>query len=123
MRTKQFIMLGIGLIVGIGLALFATSFMSNRNNTQNLITSDKAKTIVMNKVPGATLNELLYDNSDEIPSYEAKLTKGDYEYEIDIDAKTGDILKFKEVKKITEDNQLHLIILKLIQHLTLLKIL
>ena len=99
MKLKQYLTLGIGMIAGFGLSLAGLSYASkNGNNNVNLITSEKAKTIMLDKVPGATITEFSYDGDDKIPKYDGTLIKDNYEYEVDINAETGEVIKFEKEK-------------------------
>ena len=40
---------------------------------------------MLNKVPGATISKFYLDN-DATPEYDGELIKGDYEYDISVDA-------------------------------------
>ncbi len=92
-------------LAGFGLSLAGLSHASkNESNHSNLITSDKAKTIMTNKVPGATILEFSYDGDDRIPKYDGTLIKDNYEYEIDVNAKTGEVIKFEKEKVFTPNN-------------------
>ena len=105
MKLKQYFTLGIGMVAGFGLSLAGLSHASkNESNHSNLITSDKAKTIMTNKVPGATILEFSYDGDDRIPKYDGTLIKDNYEYEIDVNAKTGEVIKFEKEKVFTPNN-------------------
>lgn len=59
------------------------------------ISAARAKEIARNKVPGATVVKCRIDTEDGVRIYEVKLVKGTYEYEIEIDAKTGRITKYE----------------------------
>lgn len=54
---------------------------------------DKAKSIALKKVPGAVVVKVEFDKDDGVPVYEVKLVKDEFEYEIKIHAKTGEILE------------------------------
>ena len=99
MKLKQYLTLGIGMIAGFGLSLAGLSYASkNGSNNVNLITSEKAKTIMLDKVPGATITEFSYDGDDKIPTYDGTLIKDNYEYEVDVNAETGEVIKFEKEK-------------------------
>ena len=51
---------------------------------------------MLKKVPGATIIEFSYDGDDATPKYDGKLIKDNCEYEIDVNAKTGAIIKFEQ---------------------------
>lgn len=73
----------------------STPSVPNTSNGQNtsLITSEKAKSIALQKVPGATVIKLELDREDGV--YEIELRKGYLEYDIEVGARTGKILKFE----------------------------
>lgn len=99
MKIKQTLIMGLGIIVGSSVTVAGFSYAYPSNNSKiNLITSEKAKSIMMNKVPGATILEFSYDGDDRIAKYDGTLIKDNFEYEIDINAKTGDIIKFEKEK-------------------------
>ena len=105
MKLKQYLTLGIGMVAGFGLSLAGLSHASkNESNHSNLITSEKAKTIMTNKVPGATILEFSYDGDDRVPKYDGTLIKDNYEYEIDVNAKTGEVIKFEKEKVFTPNS-------------------
>ena len=106
MKLKQYLTLGIGVAVGFGVSVVGVSYASkNITKSVKLITSEQAKSIMLNKVPGANFIEFSYDGDDMKPKYDGTLIKGDNEYEIDVDAKTGQIIKCeKEVIAISNNN-------------------
>ena len=73
---------------------------TNQNNTQNTnqITAEKAQEIAMNRVGTGTLVkcELDYDDDTQKYKYEIEIRDGRVEYELDIDAVSGDIIKFEQ---------------------------
>ena len=75
MKQKPYLMMALGLIDGPGVGILGTYYMVNRNNVEELITSQQARDIVMNKVPGSTIQEFLYDNEDGVAIYESLLQK------------------------------------------------
>lgn len=76
----------------------ATQNNDTQTNTQttNKITEEQAKQIMLNKVPEATILEFSYDNDEVAPKYDGKLIKDNYEYEIDVDSRSGNIIKFEQ---------------------------
>lgn len=58
------------------------------------IGSARAKEIALAEVPGATVVKCELDTDDGVKIYEVELVKDIYEYELEIDAKTGKILKY-----------------------------
>lgn len=63
------------------------------NSRKGYIGVEKAKEIALAKVPGATVVKAEFDKDDGVPIYEVELVKGPYEYDFEIHAKTGKILK------------------------------
>jgi uncharacterized membrane protein YkoI len=63
----------------------------------NLISGDKAIKIALDKIGReANLDEMKLDKDDNPPKYEIEMYNDDYEYEIEIHAITGAILKFEK---------------------------
>jgi uncharacterized membrane protein YkoI len=136
-KLKQYSILAVGIIIGIGLSLAGFLFISkdenknaqqtNKNldlaqnnnyideeklNTQNttinndnksnsnnqnseLIGEEKAKSIMLDKVPGATIIKFELDYDDGVAEYEADLIKDGVKYEITVNAKTGIITEYE----------------------------
>lgn len=71
--------------------------ISGQNNTGKQITEDEAKKIALEKVDGATQDDifLTMDTDDGKVLYEGDIIYGDQEYEFEIDAYTGDIVKWE----------------------------
>lgn len=55
------------------------------------ISRDEAKKIALKKVPNAKVTKIELDDG----KYEVELVKGNYEYELEISAKTGKILEYE----------------------------
>lgn len=55
----------------------------------------KAKSIALKKVGKGTVIKIDFDYDDGVPVYEVDIIKGEFEYEVEIHAKTGKILKFE----------------------------
>ena len=79
-----------------------TQTVTQNNDTQtntqttDKITEEKAKEIMLNKVPGATILEFSYDEDEVAPKYYGMLIKYNSEYEIDVDSRSGNIIKFEQ---------------------------
>lgn len=58
------------------------------------ISMEKAKSIVLAKIPNATIIELNLEEDDGIWVYEGEAKKGDYEYEFEINASSGVIISW-----------------------------
>ena len=66
-----------------------------KTSSKKLIGEAKAKEIMLKKVPGAKVVKFELDN-DKTPEYEGELKKGNYEYEITVNAITGKITEFEK---------------------------
>lgn len=66
---------------------------SSSGGSSGYISQSKAEKIALDRVPGAVLVKIKLDHDDGIAVYEVELIKGNYEYEIEINAKTGKILQ------------------------------
>ncbi|HFL2413564.1 TPA: cell wall-binding protein Cwp21 [Clostridioides difficile] len=66
---------------------------SNTNDNSSIISAEKAKSIMLDKVPGGKIVKFKYDEDDK--EYEGEIIKGKTEYEITINAITGKILEFE----------------------------
>ena len=66
-----------------------------KTSSKKLIGEAKAKEIMLKKVPGAKIVKFELDN-DKTPEYEGELRKGNYEYEISVNAITGKITEFEK---------------------------
>ena len=97
MKTKQYLTLGLGIVAGFGISVVGVSYAS-QNLVSNVkqVTPEVAKSIMLNKVPGANILEFSYDGDDKTPKYDGTLIKDNYEYEVDVNAKTGQIIKFEK---------------------------
>ena len=97
MVLKKYLILGVGIITGFGLSVVGVSYAS-QNLVSNVkqVTPEVAKSIMLNKVPGANILEFSYDGDDKTPKYDGTLIKDNYEYEVDVNAKTGQIIKFEK---------------------------
>ncbi|MGM9543860.1 MAG: PepSY domain-containing protein [Romboutsia timonensis] len=97
MNAKQYLTLGLGIVAGFGISVAGVSYAS-QNLVSNVkqVTPEVAKSIMLNKVPGANILEFSYDGDDKTPKYDGTLIKDNYEYEVDVNAKTGQIIKFEK---------------------------
>lgn len=69
---------------------------TQKSGASSYIGVAKAKEIVLQKAPGATITKLELERDDGRVSYEGEAKKGSMEYEFDIDAYTGAILSWEE---------------------------
>lgn len=71
-------------------------------NKENLIGETKAKELALAKVDGATEDNIRYFDLDKDRGrleYEGEIRYGGMEYEFEIDAQTGEFLKWQEEKE------------------------
>ncbi|EGS9999799.1 cell surface protein [Clostridium perfringens] len=101
--AKGLIMGTLGVFISGGALTFAINKNNQTNysniNAPNLITPEKAKEIMLSKVPNGTFVEFSFDDSDnsnEIPTFDGKLIKDNIEYDIEINAKDGSIFKLEK---------------------------
>lgn len=73
-----------------------TKGTSNNSSSQNLISKDKAKSIALGKTGGGTITDFELDKEHGKYVYEIEIRNGNVEYDLDIDAKTGKIIKFEK---------------------------
>lgn len=65
----------------------------------DLISKDKAKSIALDKVDGATEDDIFQfdlDYDDGIWVYEGEIHQGEWEYEFEINAENGDVISFEK---------------------------
>lgn len=76
----------------------STTETNNQNNTQaTIITSEEAQKIAMDRVGNnGYLVKCELDTDDGIQKYEIEIKNGRIEYEIDINASSGEIIKYEE---------------------------
>ena len=68
-------------------------YVPAKSSADSYIGIEKAKSIALGEVPGATVTKAKLDKDDGVAVYEVELYKGGLEYEFTIDAKTGKILE------------------------------
>ncbi|WP_455539271.1 PepSY domain-containing protein [Terrisporobacter sp.] len=102
MNLKKYAMLGLctTLVLSAAIGCSSNNVSQNSNNTAtsetNLITSNKAKDVMNDKVPGAKIVEFSFDDSGKTPKYEGTLVKENTQYEITVNATNGKITDFEE---------------------------
>lgn len=69
---------------------------NTNNNPQATITAEKAQEIAMNRVGGGYLVKCELDHDDGVLKYEIEIINANKEYDLEINANTGDIIKFEE---------------------------
>lgn len=76
--------------------IYDEDFENSSSNTNNkLIGENKARTIMLNKVPGGKIIFIELDYDDDTPEYEGKVVKGTREYEISVNGYNGKIVEFE----------------------------
>lgn len=105
---KRNLIIGLMVAAGIVVSTIGVSKVSaNINKRVNFIksvTSERAKQIMLEKVPGGTILEFSYYGEGLKPKYDGKLIAGDFEYEVDVDAKTGEVITFEKEKVAISNN-------------------
>ena len=71
---------------------------SKPSSSTSAITKEQAKSLVLKKIPGATIVELSVDYDDGRKVYEGEAYLNRSEYEFEIDASNGNFIKWKEEK-------------------------
>lgn len=69
---------------------------SNQTTTNNIISNEEAQNIALNKTGGGYLVKCELDHDDNMMVYEIEVKNGNYEYDIDVNASNGDILKYEQ---------------------------
>ena len=57
---------------------------------------EKVRSIVLAKIPGATIKEIELDRENGIYVYEGEARKGNYEYDFEINASSGVIIGWEQ---------------------------
>lgn len=69
---------------------------NTNTNTQATITAEQAQQKAMDRVGGGYLVKCELDQDDGVLKYEIEIKNGNKEYDVDVDANTGEIIKFDE---------------------------
>ena len=94
MKLNKIIAVALGVVLTSSAAL---SQLGVIDAASKIISGTKAKEIMLKKVPGAKIVKFKLDY-DSTPEYEAELTKGNYKYEISVNAKNGKITEYEKEK-------------------------
>ena len=77
-----------------------TPDQNNTDETVNRISEEKAKEIALSKAgitaEGVTFEKIELDNDDGVRKYEIEFRQGNTEYDVDIKADDGTVLKFEK---------------------------
>ena len=74
----------------------SSSGNSGNVSDSNLISADKARSIVLAKIPGAEIYKLNLERDDGIYVYEGEARLGGYEYDFEINASSGVIISWEK---------------------------
>lgn len=89
-----------GVLAIGGVALAEDSVPSVSKQADKMISLQEAKQVATDKVKGGKVTEIELDKDDDHYHYDVDLKDGKYEYDLEVDAYTGDIIKFeKETEK------------------------
>lgn len=69
---------------------------NTNTNTQATITAEQAQQKAMDRIGGGYLVKCELDHDDGVLKYEIEIKNGNKEYDVDVDANTGEIIKFDE---------------------------
>lgn len=75
-----------------------TSGQTTPSAGQDLISYDRAVEIVLQRLPGASIEKGKQDTENGRPVWEIDLKKGEYRYDATVDASTGEIIQWEEEK-------------------------
>lgn len=70
---------------------------------ESLIAAEEASEIALQQSNGGTIVEFDLDNDDGMKYYDVEIVNGDQEYELEIDATDGNILKFEQDENDDDD--------------------
>lgn len=79
--------------------------LENGAAAADLISAEKASEIALQEAGGGTIVELSLDNDDGIQQYEVEIMNGNKEFELEIDAADGKILKSEQDDNDGDDEQ------------------
>lgn len=87
---------GNGTGNGSGAAGGNVSGNNSGAENSNLISADKARNIILAKIPGADIYKLNLEKDDGIYVYEGEARLGEYEYDFEINASSGVIISWEK---------------------------
>lgn len=67
--------------------------LTTKSSSSKYIGTAKAKEIALKEVGGGHVTKVEFDMDDGVPVYEVEIIKGEYEYDVEIHAKTGKVLE------------------------------
>ncbi len=105
-KRKWIILLIIVLIIGIAIGIAFSGIGREHKdkivakNNAEFIGEEKAEELALNQI-GITRNDVQYikteiDKDDGVWKYEIEVRQGKFEYDLEIDAKNGEIIKYEQ---------------------------
>lgn len=91
---KKKVAIGTGIFAVI-IALVVSLYAGNVSQAGPKLSHEEVKSLISSQYPG-TIMELELDREDKRPIYEIEILNKDTEYELEVDANTGEIVKLKE---------------------------
>lgn len=91
---KKNLLIGTG-VFAVVIALVVSLYSANVSQAGPKLSHEEVKSLVSSQYPG-TIMELELDREDKRPVYEIEILNDETEYELEVDANTGEILKLKE---------------------------
>ncbi|MCM3773345.1 PepSY domain-containing protein [Priestia aryabhattai] len=106
MKVITTVLASVVLVGGLGASAYAMTDQSKSNDkTQTTIEEAKAKDIALQKTDGGDITHIQLAVDDGVKQYEIEITKGNKEYDVDIDSSSGKIIEFDEEQKDDDDDE------------------
>ena len=100
MKLATTILTGVLVVGGLGVGAYAMadnqSTIQKMNIGSSTISMDKAKEIALVISKGGQVTEIQLDRDNGTKEYEVEIVNQDTEYDVDIDASTGNVLKTEQ---------------------------
>ncbi|MQR84925.1 hypothetical protein GFV16_03080 [Bacillus megaterium] len=94
------------LVGGVGASAYAMTDQSKSSTkTQTTIEEAQAKDIALQKTDGGDITNIQLAVDDGVKQYEVDITKGNKEYDVEIDSSSGKIIEFDEEQKDDDDEK------------------
>ncbi|WP_176585526.1 PepSY domain-containing protein [Priestia megaterium] len=95
------------LVGGLSASAYAMTDQSKSNDKKQTTTIEeaKAKDIALQKTDGGDITNIQLAIDDGVKQYKVDVTKGNKEYDVDIDSSSGKIIEFDEEQKDDEDEK------------------
>jgi len=96
-KKKWMLIPAIAGVIAVGsVAMAEDAVPSNSKQAKNLITLEEAKQIAVEKVKNGKVTEIGLDKEDGYYHFDVDLKDEMYEYDLEVDAYTGEIIKFEK---------------------------